>query len=118
MFPAPHGATCAALLPHTMVINVRALQERQPDSQALRRYDEVAQILTGSDRATAGDGVAWTQDLCRALHVPSLATYGLSQRDFPALIGKAVQASSMQGNPIKLTTEEMAEILTKTLCES
>jgi alcohol dehydrogenase class IV len=29
MFPAPHGAVCARLLPPVMAINVRALRERQ-----------------------------------------------------------------------------------------
>ena len=28
MFPAPHGAVCAGLLPHVMEANVRALQAR------------------------------------------------------------------------------------------
>ena len=32
---------------------LRALQERLPDSEALRRYDEVARILTGSRSATS-----------------------------------------------------------------
>ena len=40
MFPAPHGAVCAALLPHVMEVNIRALRARAPDSEALRRYDD------------------------------------------------------------------------------
>src|SRR5262249_16681591 len=31
MFPAPHGAVCAALLPHVMAVNLRALRRRQPE---------------------------------------------------------------------------------------
>src|ERR1700736_464652 len=31
MFPAPHGAVCAALLPHVLEVNLRALSERLPD---------------------------------------------------------------------------------------
>ena len=45
MYPAPHGALCARLLPVVMAANIRALQERQPESDALRRYDEIAQLL-------------------------------------------------------------------------
>ncbi|HSG20091.1 MAG TPA: iron-containing alcohol dehydrogenase, partial [Burkholderiaceae bacterium] len=116
MFPAaPHGATCAALLPQVMAVNVQALQERATAERALRRYDEVAQILTGSDRATAADGVAWVRDLCRELQIPPLNSYGLTEADFPALIEKSAKASSMKGNPIKLTGEEMAEILRRAL---
>ena len=35
MFPAPHGAVCAALLPHVMAANLSALRARAPASEAL-----------------------------------------------------------------------------------
>ncbi|MFB0537091.1 MAG: iron-containing alcohol dehydrogenase [Anaerolineae bacterium] len=81
----------------------------------MRRYDEIAHILTGNGKATASDGVAWGQQLCQALQVPSLACYGVTPEDFPVLIEKASAASSMQGNPIKLTPDEMQEILARAL---
>lgn len=111
MFSAPHGAICGRLLPYVMAANVRALRERQPDGKALRRYDEVAQILTGDGSATAAEGVVWVQELCAVLQVPPLGMYGITPKDFPVLIEKASVASSMKGNPIKLTPEEMREIL-------
>jgi alcohol dehydrogenase class IV len=115
MFPGPHGAICARLLPYVMEINVRALQERGPENPALARYDEIAQILTGDLGATADDGVAWVQELCATLNVPNLSTYGLTLEDIPDLIKNASAASSMQGNPIKLTDKEMEEILERAL---
>ena len=115
MFSAAHGGICACLLPHVMAINVTAMNERLPGSDALRRYDEVARILTGTSRASASDGVAWTKTLCRALRIPSLASYGVTRRDFPALIERAAVASSMKSNPVQLTTDEMTEILTRAL---
>jgi alcohol dehydrogenase class IV len=111
MFPAPHGAVCAALLPHVMEANLRALGQRSPSSEALRRYDEVARVLTGRSQAAARDGVAWVQDLCAALQVPGLRTYGITQNDFVTLCEKAAAASSMKANPIALTPEELREIL-------
>jgi alcohol dehydrogenase class IV len=115
MFPAPHGATCAALLPHAMEINVQALRKREPDNPALQRYDDVARILTGNQQATAQDGVAWVQELCQDLDVPSLGSYGLTQADFPTVIEKASVSSSMKGNPIKLTDNELETILSRAL---
>jgi alcohol dehydrogenase class IV len=115
MFPGPHGAVCACLLPHVMAINVQALQKRSPESEALRRYDEIARILTTNDKATADDGVAWVRELCQALQVPSLAAYGMTEDDFPLLIEKASVASSMKGNPVQLTPNEMREILARAL---
>jgi alcohol dehydrogenase class IV len=47
MFPAPHGALCARLLPPVMRANLQAMQQRTPDSPALARYTEVARLLTG-----------------------------------------------------------------------
>ena len=115
MFHAPHGVICGCLLPHVMAVNVRALQEREPESKALRRYDEIAAILTGDPGATASDGVAWVEGLCQALGVPSLSAYSVTPEEFPVIIEKASRSSSMKGNPIKLTPDEMREILTRAL---
>jgi alcohol dehydrogenase class IV len=111
MFPGPHGAICARLLPYVMETNVRGLEERAPGSPALGRYAEIAQILTGEREARARDGVAWVQQLCAALNVPPLRAYGMTQQDLPTVIEKAAAASSMKGNPINLTFEDMQEIL-------
>jgi alcohol dehydrogenase class IV len=115
MFPAPHGAVCAALLPHTMAVNVQVLRQRQPDSEALRRYDEVAQLLTGNSKAAAADGIAAVLELVQALHIPGLAAYGLTPDDFLSVIERTAVASSTQGNPIRLTPAELQEILSRTL---
>ncbi|MHC4355845.1 MAG: iron-containing alcohol dehydrogenase, partial [Planctomycetota bacterium] len=55
MFPAPHGVICARLLPFVMETHVRALLDRQPDSPAVVRFDEVARLLTGKATARAGE---------------------------------------------------------------
>ncbi len=115
MFSAPHGAVCAALLPHVMAVNIQALQARQPSSDALRRYDEIARILTGNPQAVAGEGVRWVLELVQALRVPGLAAYGLTTAEFPTVVEKSAVSSSMQGNPVKLTSEEMADMLTRAL---
>lgn len=115
MFDAPHGAVCAALLPQVMVINIRALRERQPDSEALERYIEVAQILTGNQDASAVAGAAWIEQLCSQLEIVPLGAYGLTEADFPELIEKADRASSMKGNPIRLLPAELEEILARAL---
>src|SRR5204862_6564455 len=56
MFHAPHGAVCAALLPHVMQANLIALHRRAPGSEAVRRYDQLARLLTGSDHTGAAEG--------------------------------------------------------------
>ena len=115
MFHAPHGAICGTLLPHVMAVNVDVLQKRDPQNPGLQRYAEIAATLTGDPGASAADGVAWVEQLCHALQVPSLASYGVTAEDFPAVIEKASRSSSMKGNPIRLTPDEMREILTRAL---
>jgi alcohol dehydrogenase class IV len=114
-FEAPHGAVCAALLPAVMQANVRALAARAPASPALARYREIAEIVTAQTRAEAGDGVAWVRVLVRALGIPGLAHWGLTEGDVAPLVAKAQSASSMRGNPIELTDDELAEILLSSL---
>ena len=111
MFPAPHGAVCAALLPHVMRANIRALRARAPESEPLARYQTVARILTGDAATRAEDGAAWTAALCRRLAVPPLGSYGMAEADIPVLVARARQASSMKGNPIALTEEELGAVL-------
>jgi len=115
MLHAPHGAICGRLLPYVLDINVRALRERQPESDRLHRHHEVARALAGNPDANAGDGVDWVQELCTVLSVPPLSRYGLIPADFPAAIERTAVSSSMKGNPIALTRDEMHQILTLAL---
>lgn len=111
MFDAPHGAVCAALLPHVMAVNVQALRQRRADGDALARYDEVARIVVGDAEATADDGVAWVRQLGRDLHVLPLSSFGVTPADFPTLLEKASAASSMRSNSIPLTADQLRSIL-------
>jgi alcohol dehydrogenase class IV len=111
MFPVPHGTACARLLSPVVECNVRALRTRAPDSPALARYDEVARTLTGNPDARAEDAAAWLRELVRELHVPALGTFGITEADIPDVVAQARRASSMQGNPIVLTDEELAQAL-------
>jgi alcohol dehydrogenase class IV len=115
MFPAPHGAVCAVLLPHVMEANIRALEMREGASSTLRRYDEIAQILTGDQTARALDGARWVRALTADLSIPPLSTYGITRDDLPVIAEKAASASSMQGNPVKLTHDELIAILSAAL---
>ena len=67
-------------------------------------------MLTGRADATVDDGIAWIDALRRALEIPGLARYGLTADRIPELVAKARAASSMKGNPLPLTDDELAEI--------
>jgi alcohol dehydrogenase class IV len=112
MFPIPHGVVCARLLPHVMEVNVKALERRGP-LEFLTRYDEVARLLTGKPDAGATQGIEWIHDLCNTLDVAPLFEFGITGAHFPEMIAGAKRASSMKGNPVELTDEELMEILKK-----
>lgn len=115
MFSAPHGALCAALLPHVMAANIRALAQRQPQSLALRRYTHVACLLTQNPGATPADGVNWVARLISELRIPSLAAYGITPGHLAEVADKAAKSSSMKANPITLSFEELTAILEQAL---
>ena len=115
MFKAAHGSICGRLLPFVMEMNILALQMREPESPSLDRYREVARIVTGKTDAGPSDGISWVQNVCSRLKLPPLSHYKITQADFPLLVEKAQAASSMQGNPIQLTEEELVKILRQAL---
>ena len=114
MYPIPHGAVCACLLPAVMEVNIAALKEKKMEKQLLK-FNEVARILTQNNFAVADDGVIWVKEMVKKLKIPSLSDFHLSHDSFPELIEKAQNSSSMKGNPVELEYEKLYEILNKSL---
>ena len=114
-YPAPHGAACAALLPHVAAVNIRALRRRDPDGPALARYARVAEVLLGRGAATQAvlldDLLAALRDLAAELGIPPLSAYGLTVAGVPALAAQTAKASSTRANPIDLEQAEIEEAI-------
>ncbi|PWB50888.1 MAG: alcohol dehydrogenase [Anaerolineales bacterium] len=108
---APHGAVCASLLAEVMSANMQALLERDSQNPVLERYTRIARLLTGNPAAFADDGIAWVRDFCDYAGVQPLSKLGLSLELFPLIIEKAQKSSSMKGNPVLLTVNELRSIL-------
>lgn len=114
MYSAPHGAVCACLLPAVMEINVKALREAN-QTEALAKYDQIGQWLTGSSNASAEDGIVWVRELVKKMKIPALSSFGVKQSDFSLLAGKAMKASSMKGNPVVLSNEQLHQVIEKSM---
>jgi alcohol dehydrogenase class IV len=115
MFNAPHGMVCASLLPAVCGTNFEALKQREPQNPALQRYDEAAKIMLQNDAATIEHAIDRLTGLCMQMFVPGLEDFGVKETDFPTIVDKARNASSMKGNPIVLTDAELATILDESL---
>jgi alcohol dehydrogenase class IV len=106
----PHGMACAALLAPVIEANVRAARPGHP---ALERYVEVARLLTGA--ASVQDGLAWIRETLDMLAVPGLAVFGIGPQHAGEVAAKALRSSSMQGNPIPLTQDDLKAVVLQAL---
>ncbi len=114
-FPIPHGTVCAALLPHVMSANVRALRAEAPDHPWLARYATIGRTLTGemetSEAAAADAGIRFVGQLAEQLDVPPLRSFGLTSDRFTEMVQLAEKSSSIRYNPVKLSRGALREIL-------
>ena len=110
MLEARHGELCAAVLPHGVLVNVKALRQRAKTDPALSKYADAARILTGNAHAEAEDLAPWLAELVKRLEIERLSRHGLTREQILPLVEKAARASSMKANPIPLTEEELREV--------
>jgi alcohol dehydrogenase class IV len=111
MFSAPHGAVCARLLAPVLEVNINSLSAKKGESPYLKRFDKIAQILTGKKDSYAQDMIGFVRRLSEQLEIPPLAEHGISEEDFPEIIVKAAGSSSMKGNPVDLNPDELYSIM-------
>ncbi len=108
MFPAPHGAVCARLLPLVFAANARAAP---PGSATAVRFAEAAALLTGRPGAPAEEGAVFLAALVADLGIPPLSRYGVTADDLPAVAAAALRASSMKANPVPLSAADLESLL-------
>jgi len=116
-FPAPHGTLCAALLPHVIAANVRALrQQSETGARGLTRYAALGRQLPGFETASTDDAIdacaRFTSDLVRQLKIPPLKQFGVGHSDVPGMVALAAKASSTRFNPVVLSEESLSAALT------
>ncbi|WP_027184202.1 iron-containing alcohol dehydrogenase [Desulfovibrio inopinatus] len=114
-FHAAHGAICAALLPAVMETNLTALEQRDPQNPAYGAFIEAAILLSGNPSATVYDSIGFIRSLTEKLHIHGLASIGITDEHHETIATKAARASSMKGNPVELTHDELLAILKKSM---
>lgn len=112
---APHGAVCACLLPVVVDKNIHAMLKRDPENLALEKYRQIARTLLHKSDADFDDLMDFLYRLKITLKIPPLSAFGLKQSDFELLVTNAQNSSSMKGNPIQLTIDELSSILEDSL---
>jgi alcohol dehydrogenase len=113
-FPIPHGVVCGTLVSAATEVNIKAMQEREPDNPALAKYAQVGRLLTGrneiDDTTACLSLTARLAEWSERLQLARLNSFGISTADFSMIVANS-RGSSMQTNPIVLTDAEIIAIL-------
>ena len=116
LFPIPHGVVCGTLVGDATDINIQALIQRAPESDALSVYARAGQMLAGgvSGNAALDALVRTLQDWTERLNLPRLSAYGVTEADIDRIVANS-RGSSMQTNPVVLTDAEIATLVQRRL---
>jgi alcohol dehydrogenase class IV len=117
-YPIPHGVVCGTLVAIATRVNIEAMQQRDPDNAALQRYAKVAALLMqrhfASQDEALSDLVALLESWTETLGIPRLSAYGLKADGIDHVVRHS-RGSSMKTNPIVLTDDEIALIVSERL---
>lgn len=116
-FPIPHGVVCGTLVAEATAMNVRTLTDRG-DKNILLKYAQAGRMITRNIHLTDEEALvklvqtlhAWTEEM----RLPRLSHYGITKSDIPRIVANS-RGSSMKTNPVLLTDDEIAEILSNRL---
>jgi alcohol dehydrogenase class IV len=104
MTGAAHGAICGVLLPHVIGVNRRRVADRT-------RLDQVCAMIGAALGVTADDAPMALARWSQAQGLPTLNGLGLRELDHFAVARAALKASSMKGNPVVLSAEDLCEVM-------
>lgn len=117
-FPIPHGVVCGTLLADATKINVEAMEMREPDNVALKKYAKIGKLISGNSHCKDEEArvalIAILRQWSKHLDLDMLKNYGVEESDLDHIV-KHSRGSSMKTNPITLTDEEVKSILLQRL---
>jgi alcohol dehydrogenase class IV len=113
-FSIPHGFVCGTLVGAETRVNIQKLREqKQEDRVALRKYAKIGALISGRDSGEESVDRccdllvetidAWTE----MLKIPRLSKYGVLASD----LSKIVEASDNKKNPVRLSKDEIRDLL-------
>lgn len=110
-FGAPHGALCGRLLLPVLRANAETLPE---GSEGLGRIETVNRLVAEAfPPEPGGDALSGLEAWMNGQGLPRLAAYDVT--GLPDLAARALEASSTQKNPVRLSQAAMERILSEAL---
>ncbi|MEN3941755.1 iron-containing alcohol dehydrogenase [Prosthecobacter sp. SYSU 5D2] len=109
-YKAPHGAVCATLLAPVWKVNWAAIQ-KVGSAETKARFEAASRLLLPEEKGTPEEAVTFLEALAQRLQISRLGRHGIVEADLEDIATKAAKASSMKGNPVPLSQEELLTIL-------
>lgn len=111
LFEVPHGVVCGTLMSAANELNVRALRKNGGGEAALAKYAVLGRVFADATGKNDSYYIDFFLDYLRAitffLDLPKLGRYGIS----PADLEPVLAVPDLKNNPVKLSDEELQEIL-------
>ncbi|MRR24221.1 iron-containing alcohol dehydrogenase, partial [bacterium] len=111
LYPVPHGVVCGTLMARANEINVKTLRKRSDGHTALHKYAILGRIFADSESKSDSYYTDFLIDYLHAvtyrLKLPLLGRFGLGKDDIPGIVSR----SEVKNNPVRLSDEELAEII-------
>jgi alcohol dehydrogenase class IV len=112
-FNIPHGLICGTLMAVSNEITVRKLVHGEGDSSFLHKYAKLGEMILGENGRSDGYYINWLIDhlhhLTYELKLPGLKEAGMDE----AAIDEICSVTENKNNPVKLSKDEMVEVLTR-----
>ena len=111
LFAIPHGTICGSLMAPVNRLTLKNLRSTAPSHPALSKYAILGQIF--SDQTNRNNPwyqdhfIAELEELSAHLALPFLSDYGVTPNDAE----KIAAQTGNKNNPVKLSTEELVQIL-------
>jgi alcohol dehydrogenase class IV len=111
LFKIPHGLVCGTLMAKSNEVTVRELRKKPGNNEALRKYTLLGQLFIDekgmSDDYYIDGFVQYLHKLTHDLGLPGLSKYGIPEKNIHLI----ADLTENKNNPVKLTSENMMEIL-------
>jgi alcohol dehydrogenase class IV len=111
MFDIPHGLICGTLMASANQINIRELRKNGTNPVGLKKYKILGELFLDNKRKTKDyyiDGfIQYLHKLTDELNLTDFKKYGMKEKDLESIC----RITEIKNNPVKLTEEDLAEIL-------
>lgn len=111
LYNIPHGLICGTLMAPANEINVRELRNKNDNPSALKKYALLGRLFTDlsgkSDDYYTDSFIQYLHNVTAKLNLPGLSGYGVEEKDVDSIC----RNTEIKNNPVKLTVNELSEIL-------